>query len=147
MNQDQNLDRSTLTGILLITIIMGVWLVFYQPPAPPPAEEQQTEQIETETAPAEIHPPEDIIRAPADSAFALVSTGEEEFITVRSEQFEATFSTKGATLKSYHLLDYDHGGTGEPVEMIGNEEDGALAIVFHLPQIGRVDSRSLYFTR
>lgn len=146
MNQDQNLDRSTLTGILLITIIMGVWLVFYQPPAPPPAEEQTTEHIEVDPAPAEIQPQEAILQAPADSAFVLVSSGEEELITVRSERFEAVFSTKGATLKSYRLLEYNQAGTDERVQMISSDEDGALALVFHLPQVGRVDSRSLYFT-
>lgn len=146
MNQDQNLDRSTLTGILLITIIMGVWLVFYQPPVPPPADEQTTQQVEEEPGQAEIHPSEALLQAPADSAFVLVASGEEELITVRSDRFEAVFSTKGATLKSYRLLNYNRAGTDEPVEMISSSDDGAIAVLFNLPHVGRVDTRSLYFS-
>lgn len=146
MNQQPNLDRSTLIGIILITLIMGVWLVMYQPPMPPPAEAEPPVEPEAELVEPEERPLPDRAAPPPDPAFDAVATGEERHIVVESDRFRATFSTRGATLTSFQLLEYDRAGRqGVPVEMVADQQDGALALVFTPPQGRLVDSRALFF--
>lgn len=148
MNQDQSLDRSTLIGILLITVIMGVWLVYYQPPTPPPpaAPEAVPEmELEEEVRGPEARAGREGWAAPVDTAFAAVATGEERLIIVEHEQYRATFSSRGATLRSFALTGYARAGEPDiPVELISQEE-GALALAFTPPQGRYVDTRALYF--
>ena len=148
MNQEPGLDRSTITGIILITLIMGVWMVYFQPRPPAPADvpaRADSTQAEVDPGPAEIR--EDKIAAvPLDSAFAAASSGEERLITVQTDLYSAQFSTKGATLRSFALNEYDRAGETEiPVELISNP-DGALALAFTPPQGRFIDSRALYFS-
>lgn len=144
MNQDPSLDRSTLIGIVLITIILGVWMFFYAPspePAPPP--QAAAEADTTETHPEVRQDP--LSRLALDSTFAQAAHGEERLLTVENDLYRAVFSTRGATLRSLQLRRYDRaGGEGEPVEMI-SAADGALALAFTPPSGRYVDTRALYF--
>jgi YidC/Oxa1 family membrane protein insertase len=146
VNQQQNLDRSTLIGIILITLIMGVWLVMYQPPMPPPPQEVETlPDAEEEVVEPEVRTERERATPPDDEAFEAVRSGVERQITVQSENYTATFSTRGATLRSFQLTRYDRAGQeGVPVEMISDEE-GAIALAFTPPQGRYVDTRTLYF--
>ncbi len=145
MNQEPGLDRSTVIGIVLITIIMGVWLVYFTPrPVPETAEPVATADSAEAAGPTEIGP-DPGLAAPADSAFAAATTGTARTITVQTDRYRAEFSTKGATLTSFTLADYDVAGEeGVPVEMVA-AEDGALALAFTPPQGQYVDSRSLFY--
>lgn len=141
MNQDPSLDRSTLTGIVLITIILGVWMFVYQPPAPPaqPPAEADTTDVQPEVRQDRLS------RLSLDSTFAQAAEGEERLITVENELYRAVFSTRGATLKSFKLKEYDLAGQeSEPVEMIA-EADGALGLAFTPPSGRLVDTRALHF--
>ncbi|MEP0547232.1 MAG: membrane protein insertase YidC [Rhodothermales bacterium] len=146
MNQEPGLDRSTVIGIVLITMIMGVWLVYFSPQ--PPAEPPQDAPVATESLEAEepaVIGPQQAQRFPLDSSFAAASQGSEELVTVSNGLYRAQFSTKGATLQSYKLVDYDVAGEqNEPVEMVSSE-NGALALAFTPPQGQYVDTRSLYY--
>jgi YidC/Oxa1 family membrane protein insertase len=146
VNQDPSLDRSTLIGILLITVIMGVWLVYYQPPVPPPAAEPtELPQLEEEAVGPEARAGRVASEAPLDTAFAAAATGQERIIVVDHDRFRATFSTRGATLRSLALTDYARASTPDvPVELISDPE-GAIAIAFTPPQGRYVDTRSLFF--
>jgi YidC/Oxa1 family membrane protein insertase len=153
LNQEPGLDRSTVTGIILITIIMGVWLVYFSPQPPPeapadapvtteaPAAEEQGDQ------PREpIVGPQQAQRTPLDSSFAAAAQGEEQAITVSNGLYRAVFSTKGATLQSFKLTEYDIAGEShDPVEMVSSEM-GALSLAFTPPQGQYVDTRSLYYS-
>jgi YidC/Oxa1 family membrane protein insertase len=146
VNQDPSLDRSALTGILLIALIMGMWLVFYQPPIAPPAEpvaEQQAPDAAEPSGP-EVRAGRAASTPPPDTTFAAAATGEERLITVETDLYRAVFSTRGGTLRSLQLLDYTIANTEDPVELIGDEE-GALALAFTPPQGRYVDTRSLFF--
>ena len=147
MNQEPGLDRSTITGIILITLIMGVWMVYFQPQPPPPtgdASAADSVRVEADPGPAEIR--EDrVAAAPLDSAFATATSGDERLITVQTDLYRAQFSTKGATLRSFVLSDYNKAGeTEEAVDLVASE-DGALALAFTPPQGRYIDSRALYF--
>ena len=151
MNQEPGLDRSTVTGIVLITIIMGVWLVYFspQPPVEPTGEpvpevvEEVPDDFQDDEGAA--FRPRQAQRAPVDSSFAAATQGEERTITVRTDEYRAVFSTKGATLQSFTLNEYFFSGQeGVPVEMVSSEL-GALSLAFTPPQGSYVDTRSLYF--
>jgi YidC/Oxa1 family membrane protein insertase len=153
LNQEPGLDRSTVTGIVLITIIMGVWLIYFSPQPPPPVEpagEPVPEVVEEapeafqEDEGAAIRPRQPQ-RAPVDSSFAAATQGVERTITVLTDEYRAVFSTKGATLQSFTLNEYFLSGQDDvPVEMVSSEL-GALALAFTPPQGSYVDTRSLYF--
>src|SRR5690606_18249416 len=70
----------------------------------------------------------------------------EQTITVSNGLYRAVFSTKGATIRSFQLTEYDVAGEDdEPVEMVSSEA-GALALAFTPPQGRYVDTRSLYYS-
>ncbi len=143
MNQDPQLDRSTLTGIFLITLIMGAWLLFFQPQPPVEAEGETAPEVVQEEPAFESPAVERMV--PTDSAFAAVATGEARTITVENGLYRAAFSTRGGTLTSFQLAEYAVSSEeGQPVELI-SEPDGALGLGFTPPQGSFVDTRSLYF--
>jgi YidC/Oxa1 family membrane protein insertase len=146
VNQEQNLDRSTLIGILLITLIMGVWLVYYQPPVPPPAAEgEQVERVEEdEPAGAEMRAERPGRLAPLDTTFAASAVGVERLITVEHPLYQAVFTTRGGTPTSFQLTEYRRAGTDDLVELV-SEESGAIALAFTPPQGRYIDTRALFF--
>ena len=141
--ESQGPDRSTLIGILLISLILGVWMVFFAPrPEPPPM--QPAPPVADEVP--EIEAPDDqgALLAPTDSSFAAAVQGEDREIVVETDRFRATFSTHGGTLESMQLLGYTVAGSDEPVQLVSNDA-GALALLFNPPQGRLVDTRTLYF--
>lgn len=139
----QGPDRSTLTGILLISLILGVWMIFLAPrPSPPPVQEETAAPDEG----AVLEAPDDTgtLAAPTDSSFAAALQGEARPVVVATDRYQATFSTQGGTLASMRLLRYDHAGSDDPVELVSSEA-GALAVLFNPPQGRIVDTRTLYF--
>ncbi|MEM8560474.1 MAG: membrane protein insertase YidC, partial [Bacteroidota bacterium] len=154
--QQQGLDRNTLVGIVLISVIMGVWMIFFAPQPPTPEQRQaiadslaalqpdSLDQLGDE--PLLLDPTANPLNAPTDSAFAAATEGTAETVVVETETYIATISTKGGTLVSFVLKEYNKAGEeGTPVDLISNTEDGALAVVFTPPQGRIVDSRALYF--
>ncbi len=128
-------------------MIMGVWLVYFSPRPPVETTQEDPTAVESPEAeePAAIGP-QQAQRVPLDSSFAAVSQGQERFVTVSNGLYRARFSTKGATLSSFQLVDYDLAGEQEkPVEMVSSPK-GALALAFTPPQGRYVDTRSLYYT-
>lgn len=131
---------------------MGVWLVYFSPQPPPPTEEtpaateapvageQEAQDREATVGPQQTQ------RVPLDSSFAAAAQGREQTITVSNGLYRAVFSTKGATIQSFQLTEYDVAGEeDEPVEMV-SDEAGALALAFTPPQGRYVDTRSLYYS-
>ncbi|MCH7638472.1 MAG: membrane protein insertase YidC [Bacteroidetes bacterium] len=147
---EQGVDRNSLIGILLISVILGVWMLFLAPkPEIEPAADGQ-EQITD--VPAETEEQDDVVAevdslvAPTDSSFAAALSGTERAIVVETDLYRATFSTRGGTIRSFQLLEFTQAHSDEPVELVSNVEDGALGLVFAPPQGSLVDTRSLFFT-
>ena len=147
---EKGVDRSSLTGIILISLILGVWMLYLAPqPEPSP---QQDGPITADTsavmgAPDDLDDPlanVDALQAPTDTSFAAALTGESRDVVVVSDRYRATFSTRGGTLRSMRLLNYNHAESTDPVELVSNEA-GALALVFNPPQGRLVDTRTLFF--
>ncbi|MEL6445222.1 MAG: membrane protein insertase YidC [Bacteroidota bacterium] len=153
--QQQGLDRNTLVGIVLISVIMGVWMIFFAPQPPTPEQRQaiadslaalQPDSLD-DAQPVFVDPAiEGALAAPTDSAFAAATQGTAETVVVETETYIATISTKGGTLIGFELKEYDKAGAeGIPVDLVSNTDDGALGVVFAPPSGRIVDSRSLFF--
>ncbi|MDT7855846.1 membrane protein insertase YidC [Rubrivirga sp. S365] len=152
--EPQGPDRTALLGILLMSLILGVWMVTTAP-SPEEVEAQQAaadsvaaaeaareaQPQAAELAPLDAPPP-----APADSAlFGRAVGSPERTVTVLTDRYEATFSTLGGAPVSFKLRNYDRAGTDEPVDLV-SDDAGALALEFVPPQGSYVDTRTLSFT-
>ncbi|WP_412069437.1 membrane protein insertase YidC [Rubrivirga sp. IMCC43871] len=151
--EPQGLDRTALIGILLMSLILGVWMI-QTAPSPEQIEAQQA-AADSLAAIEEVAPVEDEVApetleaealvAPTDSAFARALGRPARTFVVATDRYHATFSTQGGTLVSYKLLGYDNAATGEPVELV-SDSTGAIALGV-LPARGEyLDTRALSFT-
>lgn len=154
--ESQGPDRTALLGILLMSLLLGVWMIYTSPSpeevarqqaardsvaaaAPAAAVEDLDDEAATEPADAAA------LAAPADSVFATAAPGAPaRTVTVVTDRLVATFSTAGGTLASVRLRDYDRAGTDEPVELVSDAR-GALAIGVTPEQGAYLDSRALAF--
>lgn len=146
-------DRSALVGILLMSLLLGVWMI-YTSPSPEEVARQQAaaDSVAAASAAASADGPEaddneapageDALVAPADSAF--VTGGPARPVTVVTDRLVATFSTAGGTLTSVRLLGYDRAGTDQPVELVSDAR-GALALGVTPERGAFLDSRTLTF--
>lgn len=82
---------------------------------------------------------------PVDTSLVASVDGEERFITVDTDLYEARFSTRGGTLVSFTLKEYLKASKDAPVQLVDTAGVGALALFFTTPASRNVDTRSLYF--
>ena len=159
MDQQPGLDRNALIGIVLMSLVLGLWMVFTAPSteeleAQRQAQEaQQAEQLVADSLDALADGPATLdaagadslaLSAPIDSSFAAALSGTQRTLTVLSNRYEATFSTKGGTPISYRLLSYNRAESDEPVELVSDEE-GAISLQFLPPRGAALDTRALTF--
>lgn len=151
--EPQGLDRTALLGILLMSLILGLWMIQTAPdPAEVAAQRAAADSlaaVEAQRSPAvdvpEVEALDEAPAAPTDSVFARAIGGPERTVTVLTDRYEATFSTRGGTPVGFELRSYNRAESDEPVELVSNEA-GALAVGFVPPQGAYVDSRTLTFT-
>ncbi|NMW20495.1 MAG: membrane protein insertase YidC [Chlorobiaceae bacterium] len=137
------MDRNSVTGLALIGLIMIVWLQFMSPEKKvvKPVAAVKTEQAERkveEVRAAQIPITENL------GVFTQATAGKEQVLKVENDLFRATLSTKGATLKSLVLkkhLDSNH----KAFDLVSNEKNGALSLLFLTREGKKIDTRDLYF--
>ena len=151
--EPQGLDRTAIVGIILMSVILGVWLIQSAPTAEQVARQQAVadsiaavqEQAEAAAAAPDIDSLDAARAVPTDAAFARALGQPERFVTVLTDQYRATFSTQGGTPVSFQLRGYNRAGSEEPVELV-SDSTGALALGV-LPSRGDyLDTRTLSFT-
>ena len=155
---ESGIDRNVVIASVLIAIILFGWLYFAAPPPPEPAEEGEeatAEQVDPDReAPddpdAEAADIDDVLETDdvariTDPALEGAIDGEERFITVDHDLYEAVFSTKGGTLRSFTLNEYLKWDLESQVQMADTLKNGSLAMIFTTPSAHVVDSRDLYF--
>jgi len=138
------MDRNSITGLALIGLIMIVWLQFMSPDKKQvkPVTAVKTEKVENQAQVVQA------VQAPSTEnfgAFASAAGGKEQLLKVENDLFRATLSTKGATLKSLMLkkhLDSNH----KAFNLITNEKNGALSLLFLTREGKKIDTRDLYFS-
>ena len=153
------MDRNVITATLLITGIMLAWFYLTMPEPVPPTEgvaQDSTAAITNEVQ--EFTPADDtsepaLVAAPTpeplavvvDSTITGVQEGEERLITVESDLYEAIFSTKGATLVSFKLKDFNKFDQVTPVQLVDTTLQGALSFEFTTPSNHNADTRTFFF--
>jgi YidC/Oxa1 family membrane protein insertase len=144
-------DRNVVIATVLIAVIMFVWLWWIAPPPPDPAAPgafpADTQDVAAQPVPLQEPEPEapSVRPAPTDSIFAAVEQGTARVITVENDLYRAQLSSKGATLVSFVLKEYDRADQQAPVQLVDTTTAGALALLFQTPTSHDVDTRSLYF--
>ena len=151
--EPQGPDRTALVGILLMSLILGVWMVSTAP-SPEEVEAQRATAdslaaVEASRAEvpdeAEVAPLGAVPEAPTDSAlFGRAVGGPSRNVTVLTDRYEATFSTRGGTPVSFKLRGYDRANSSEPVDLV-SDDAGALGLEFVPPRGAYVDTRTLSF--
>ncbi|MBX2823032.1 MAG: membrane protein insertase YidC [Rhodothermaceae bacterium] len=153
------MDRNVITATLLITGIMLAWFYLTMPEPVPPTEgvaQDSTAAITNEVQelpPAEETNEQAIAAAPAtqplevvvDSTITGVQEGEERLIAVESDLYEAIFSTKGATLVSFKLKNFNKFDQATPIQLVDTTLQGALSFVFTTPSNHNADTRTFFF--
>ncbi len=139
------MDRNSVIGLVLISLIMIVWMQFMAPEKKPlqdidrPAVSLQDEVAPVSDVPAAAAMPESY------GEFSAMSDGEEKLLTVENEYFTAVLSSRGATLKSM-MLKKHLDSSREQFNLIRKNDSGALSLFF-LTQAGKqIDTRDLYFS-
>ncbi len=137
------MDRNSVTGLALIGLIMIVWLQFMSPEKKP--------LQSPKTAKTELVAPEakERVATPAPVAnsygvFAAEAQGKEQLLRVENDLFRATLSSKGATLKSL-VLKKHLDGNRQPFDLVSNEKQGALSLLFLTREGKKIDTRDLFF--
>jgi YidC/Oxa1 family membrane protein insertase len=159
---ESGIDRNVVIASVLIAVILFGWLYFAAPPPPePPAEGEAvaTEQVDPdgaasdEAADAAADAADDVdnvlntddVSRIDDPALESALDGEQRSITITHDLYEAVFSTKGATLRSFTLNEYLKWDRESQVQMVDTLTEGSLAMIFTTPSAHVVDSRDLYF--
>ncbi|MEI7934137.1 MAG: membrane protein insertase YidC, partial [Chlorobiaceae bacterium] len=138
------MDRNSITGLAIIAVIMMVWLQFMSPANKPlqPAKVVNTEQVEQQT-----QSNRSLFSEPAAEnygVFASASEGKEQLLKVENDLFRATLSSKGATLKSL-VLKKHLDGDRKAFDLVSNQKNGALSLLFLTREGKKIDTRDLYF--
>ncbi len=146
------MDRNVVIATILIVLILFVWMYFLPQPQPPTTEDAapvDTVQVAEPSATPEVvpltAPPQAATSATIDSTIAGAQEGEERFITVDTDIYEARFSTKGGTLVSFLLKEYYQFDQETPIQIVDTTAGGALGLVFTTPVSHVVDTRTFFF--
>lgn len=148
------MDRDTLIGITLISLILVVWMYWMSPTPPEPSDQtQDTVATDTQVPPSPDTDTSALAEgdtseaqaAPTELGLDLAQEGETRTITVKSDLYTADFSTKGATLTSLILDNYQKFDQETPVQLV-NSKQGALSLNFFSSSNRPVDTRNILFS-
>ena len=132
---------------------MVVWMTLLTPPQPEDIPlDQPQENVETDPtddlvgAPTQIPVPGAIPEIVAgDSTITGATEGEIREITVETNLYTAVFSTRGGTLLSFKLKEYEVFQHDRQVELIDGSKEGAISLVFTTPENRIYDTRAFVF--
>ncbi len=147
--------------MVLIALISLVWMwqMSPAPPTEPPTSQEEpvldtSEAVAQERArarelledPTGLQAEGDSLRAQAQDTTAQDAQAPPgRIIVVETDLYEATFSTRGATLTSFVLKNYNEYDRETPVQLVDTTRQGALSLVFTTPQSRNLDTRTLSF--
>ena len=150
------MDKKSALAIVLIAIIMIVWMMYqssiYEQTPPEQITKIDTSQI---IAPQNDSLLNDSISDNVDSKTILEQEkygslfmdfvrGNEEFITINTNNYNAIFTNKGGSLVSWELNNYNK-WDGTKAQLINNNES-ELYMVFSSTEGKKIDTRELYFS-
>ena len=135
-------------------MIVWLWMISPPPSDTPMSDFPLTDSLEVVQQPPAAAPEEpdqqefeDEARIPVitDSTITGASVGTQRLIKVETDLYEATFSSRGATLVSFILKEYREFDQDTPVQMVDTTKGGSIALAFTTPANHFVDTRAFYF--
>jgi YidC/Oxa1 family membrane protein insertase len=145
------MDRNTVIGFVLIALVLMVWMWMNVPPPQPKKklpEPHDTTTVMGQKNDTATQPPVREQRTADDTLgkfFASRAKGAEKLLTIETENYVAVVSTKGGVLKSWELKKYktwDH----QPVNLIEDQTQGELGLIFYSSEGKLINTKSLYYT-
>jgi YidC/Oxa1 family membrane protein insertase len=138
------MDKNSLTGLVLIGLIMIVWLQFMSPDkkllkSPAATKTEQLDKSVQQSQPSVAPVAENF------GVFAPATGGKEQLRKIDNDLFTATLSSKGATLKSL-VLKKHLDGNRKRFDLVSNSKNGALSLLFLTREGKKIDTRDLYFS-
>ncbi len=143
------MDRNSIIGLSLITVLILIWLVYmsYQEvpiPKNTPADTTQVAQLPPkDTLAAVVQKPDSAAQANKYGVFTQFTEQMETLYTVETDLYTAVFSSKGAALKSWTLKKFKKWDKKQ-VQLIAAKE-GELYLNFVTLDAKAIDSRDLNF--
>jgi YidC/Oxa1 family membrane protein insertase len=143
------MEKRLLLAFVLSAVIFAVWSVLFAPPEPPPRTEpavptdnRQPTALRTEAdrPTVEEAPPPALETAPDVEVEAAAAGEREESIELANDQVVIEFTTRGAAIRSFKLLDY-RGDEGEPLDLVQSVPDPRRSLPLQLVQDDRPDDR------
>jgi YidC/Oxa1 family membrane protein insertase len=139
------MERRQVLAVVLMFLVLVIYQVFYverfqkRPKVKKPPAQVEEPAKPPEPEPLPPPPPPEAEVPPAKAGVA------ERLVRVRTDLFEATFSTRGAAMVSYKLLDYPKtpGKSKEPVDLVPAGER-ALLVAFEDPEMDRYSTEGAY---
>jgi len=148
------MDRQSILGFVLIFVVLMVWM-YVNAPEPKP--------VDNPTSVQTIHPdsakpttaPEPIQRVQPDTSskdprdtygkyFSDRASGRERLITIETDRYKATISTKGALIREWELKQFST-WDGHPVQLVDYDMHGDLSLRFMASDGRLIETRKLYF--
>lgn len=144
------MDKNSIIGLVLITILIFAWLVYMsvtEVPAPKsePKQDKQ-EQVEKKDKPATTAAVvnDSLAKSSKFGVFARFAEGNEVIYRVETELYYADISSKGAAIKQWELKGFKKWDK-VPVKLIQNKK-GELYLNFVTIDAKKIDSRDLFFS-
>ncbi len=122
------MERNAVLFLVLSVVIIIVYSLVV-PPSPPPVPKPSVSTVDEKPA-----QPQSLAARPAEGPLPVLEPGPERLVTVETDLYHATLSTRGAVITSWQLTRYTNGPTKKtPVGLFNPPENGAamapLAVV------------------
>ena len=147
------MDRQSILGFVLIFVILMVWM-YANAPEPKPIEDPQTAQsVKPEST--KVEAPKPVNRPAPDTTskdprdvfgkyFSARASGREELLTVETDLYKATLSTKGGLIKEWELKRFST-WDGRPVQLVDYNIPGDMGLRFMASDGRLIETGRLYF--
>ena len=150
------MDRQSTIGFVFIALVLMAWM-WYSAPNPNKQELKAKSELAKDTAHPKAAAPlpqkvttdkqaagQTTQRDTLGNFFAGAAIGTERFLTIETDQYKATLSSKGGVIRTWEMKQYNT-WSGQPVQLVGMPEQGDFSLLFNTTDGKLINTRSLYF--
>jgi YidC/Oxa1 family membrane protein insertase len=144
-------SKSPILGFVLIGILLVIWM-WYMTPAPTPPKPAAADTVHAAIAKVDTAKPVPVAQpAVPDTGtsrwgkyFTADEEGTDGFITIKTDLYVATLSTRGGLIKEWELTRFKTWDQ-QPVELVDYSHRGDLSLLFTSTDGRLIDTHDLYF--
>ena len=136
------MDRNSLLGIILITLVLLIWMWYNAPRAP----ERNLKMQDTLEIKKQLQEP-GVVQAKGDTFgvyFSHLSRGEEKKILIETDLYTCVISSKGALIEKFELKKFKT-WNGYPVQLVDMNKGGDFSLLLMTTDGKIINTRNLYF--